>query len=487
MIGLDGATWELLQPWIDAGELPALAVIQRTWAWGELRSSIPYLSPPAWATAVTGVNPGKHAIFDFQRKIPGQSVVVNETAASRRAQPIWNMLRDAGRRSLVLNVPMTDPPDVMEGQCIAGFPHLDQTGFTYPRELEQTLPDYELDKLEIRLVPGQEDSLLASYTRARELRKRIVLDWLARERFDLLWAVFTGTDRIQHTFWMYMDAENPNYDRENAARYGREIHDYWVEQDRILGEILAKVEPDVTLLVLSDHGFGPLRYQLQLQNLLRRPDSPLTEKEANSVYCFDKSDAARLYIARRGRDDVRAWSIAEAHAVRAKLIDLLSSVTDPRTGQRICAEIYTNEQAFSGVYAEKGPDLVVVPAPGYFVVEGDRTGENPDAVLVPHASVVSGWHKMNGLFAMRGPAIRGGRRDREGDTPYSLVDVVPTLLYVLGEPIPEGLDGKIMRGLIDPAHFSTHPPATRGLLEEDFRELSPDEMENLKNLPYIGG
>ena len=85
VIGLDGATWDLLQPWIDRGDLPTLAGLQETAAWGEMQSAVPYLSPPAWTSAVTGVNAGKHAIFDFQRRIPGQTVIVNESAKSRRA------------------------------------------------------------------------------------------------------------------------------------------------------------------------------------------------------------------------------------------------------------------------------------------------------------------------------------------------------------------------------------------------------------------
>jgi len=487
VIGLDGATWDLLQPWIDAGDLPQLAAIQRTWAWGRLRSSIPYLSPAAWTTAVTGVNPGKHAIYDFQRRIPGQTVVVNETAASRRAHPIWNMLRDAERRSLILNIPMTDPPDVMNGLAIAGFPHLDRTGYTYPPELERKLAGYHLDEMEMRFMPGREDSLLRVFVEDRERRKAIVLDWLENERFDLLWAVFTETDRVQHTFWMFQDPESPHYDPRSAAVLGPVLHDYWVGQDRALGEILRAVGPEATALVLSDHGFAPLRYQVQVQNLLRRPGSSLSEKEANSIYCFDASDASRLYVARRGREDPRAWTPEEARAVRAKLMAELKQFVDPRTGLPVCAEVYANEEIFAGTYAEKGPDVVAVPTPGYFLVDGDRSGEHTDEVIVPHSPILSGWHEMNGVYAVRGPAISPGRRDGDGEERFALVDIVPTVLYLLGEPIPEGLDGRVMRGVIDSAYWSANPPRARGPLEEDYRELSPEEMKNLKNLPYIGG
>jgi len=486
VIGLDGATWELLQPWIDQGDLPTLARMQREAAWGEIQSSVPYLSPPAWTTAVTGVNPGKHAIFDFQRRIPGQVVIVNETAKSRRAQPIWNMLRAAKKRVLIMNVPMTDPPDEVNGIFIAGFPHFDDVGFTYPPDYEAKLGDYELDEMEMKLPPGQEDSLLAAYRTQQAQRRRIVLDWLKNEPFDLLWAVFTASDRVQHTFWVFSDPQNPNYDAALARRYGNAMHDLWVEQDRILSEILQALRPDDTLLLLSDHGFGPLRYDLQVTQLMRAAGSRLTEREASSVYAITPGDAARLYVARLGRDPGAPYTPEEARRVRDKLAGMLREARDPATGARVLERVWANEDVFRGTYAEKGPDLVALPDAGYFVTLGENAPPQ-SATVVPHSPLLSGWHEMNGIYALRGPAIAPGERDGEAGRLYSLVDVVPSVLYLLGEAIPEGLDGHLMRDLLDPGHLEQNPPRATGPLEEDYRETTPEELENLKNLPYIGG
>ena len=371
VIGLDGATWEILQPWIDRGDLPTLAALQRESAWGELQSSVPFLSPPAWTTAVTGVNPGKHAIFDFERRLPQSIVIVNEDAKSRRAQPVWNVLQSHARRSLLMNIPMTDPPDEVLGLCVAGFPHLDKIGYTFPPDLQQKLGDYPLDALQMKLIPGTEDSLLALYREGLEARRRVAIDWLHNEPFDLFWMVFTDTDRIQHTFWVFMDPQSPNYDPQLAARYGNAIHDFWVEQDRALGDVLAAVPAGATVLVLSDHGFGPIRYDVKLQNLMRMPGSGMTAQEADGVYVLDPSDAARILIARRGRDPGAVWSPVEARRVRDKLATLLRNARDPRTGANVCERVWTNEELFHGTYAEKGPDLVVLPADGYFMTFGD--------------------------------------------------------------------------------------------------------------------
>lgn len=486
VIGLDGATWDLLQPWIDKGDLPVLDRMQREGAWGQMQSSVPYLSPPAWTTAVTGVNPGKHAIFDFQRRIPGQAVIVNETAKSRRAQPIWNMLRSSRKRVLIMNIPMTDPPDEVNGIFVAGFPHFDEVGFAYPPDYAAKLGDYELDHMEIKLPPGQEDSLLASYRRQQAQRRRIVLDWLKNEPFDLLWAVFTASDRIQHTFWMFGDPQNPNYDAARAERYGRAIHDLWVEQDRILGEILQALRESDTLLLLSDHGFGPLRYDLQVPQLMREPGSRLTEREASSVYAITPGDAARLYVARLGRDPVAPYAPEEARRVRDKLAGALREARDPATGARVLETVWTNEEVFHGTYAEKGPDLVALPREGYFVTFGENAPPQSSSV-VPHGALLSGWHRMNGIYALRGPAVAPGERDGEASRLYSLLDVVPSVLYLLGESIPEGLDGRLMREVLDPQRLERDPPRATGPLEEDYRETTPEELENLKSLPYVGG
>lgn len=487
VIGLDGATWEILQPWIDRGDLPTLAGLQECCAWGELQSAVPYLSPPAWTTAVTGVNPGKHAIFDFQRRLPGQAAVVNETAKSRRAQPVWNILNASGKRVLLMNIPMTDPPDPIDGLFIAGFPHLNHTGFTHPPELEDRLGDYVLDELQIKLFPGKEDSLLAAYHRDVASRKRIMLEWLADEPFDMMWVVFTATDRIQHTFWIFMDPENPNYDAEKAEHYGEAIHDLWVAVDRALGEILTAIGPEATTLVMSDHGFGPMRYDLRLQNFLRSSASGFTEQEANGIYVLDPGDASRIYIARRGRDPGAVWSPAEALSVRRKLVAALKAAVDPRTGRKICEAVWVNEGLFAGTYAEKGPDVVVLPSYGYFLTFGEIEPSDESPVIAPHTDKVSAWHRMNGIYAIRGTRIRPGRRDGDGGDLYSLVDIVPTVLYLMGQPVPDGLDGDVMRDLFDQSYLRDNPPQSCGPLEEDYRELTPEEIENLKNLPYIGG
>jgi predicted AlkP superfamily phosphohydrolase/phosphomutase len=122
---------------MEAGELPNLRKFLGEAALGELRVVEPILSPVCWTSAFTGVNPGKHGIYDFQKPDPdGSGDFIIETAANRRALPIWMLLSDAGYRVAVLNVPMTYPPDPVRGVMASGFPYpTGDVNFTYPPEL----------------------------------------------------------------------------------------------------------------------------------------------------------------------------------------------------------------------------------------------------------------------------------------------------------------------------------------------------------------
>jgi predicted AlkP superfamily phosphohydrolase/phosphomutase len=301
--------------------------------------------------------------------------------------------------------------------------------------------------------------------------------------------VFTGTDRVQHLYWVFADPDNPKYDPEKAQRYGDVIHQFWIEQDAVLGELFAAVKPNTAVMVFSDHGFGPIRKSLRVLGHLVE-ECGFTVQEALTVYCLDRSDACRLYIRQRGRSgEARGLLRAQVEELRKRVIEALREARDPETGELVTDAVYAREEVFIGPYAEKGPEIAVVPSHGYFMnlgLETDSTIINE--TIGPVMSTISGWHEMNGLYAMKGRGILPGRRDRSPDGRlYSLLSVAPTLLYLMGEPIPVGLDGNVMEGAVDPELLRNHPPRSRPALDEEIRELTPEEEEQLKNLPYIGG
>lgn len=485
VIGLDGASWDLLEPWIQAGDLPNLKAFRDGSSWGTMMSVVPYLSPTAWTSAVTGVNPGRHGIFDFQRRLPGQPAIVTETAKSRRSPPIWNLLRGSGKTAAMINIPMTDPPDEVDGVMVAGFPHLDQEGYAYPPELEARCKamGYVLDEMEMRLPDGEEEALLAHYRAGREKRWELAKQLYAEKEYDLFWVVFTGVDRVQHLYWVFDDPKNPKYDPAKAARFSGTMRKYWMEQDKVLGELFAAIRPGTTVLILSDHGFGPIRRELRVGNWLRSPDSGFSSEQASDIFALDASDAARLYVRTPGRDPGGARSPAEVRAMRDRLSAALLSTRDPETGEKPVETVWPSEQVFVGKYAEKGPDLTALPSNGYYLALGDLPAGFKLPGYGPLSSTLSGWHHMEGIFLVRGPkAAPPGRATQV----YNLLDVAPTCMYLLGRPLPQDFDGKIMETVLSPGLLKKTPPVYKGLLNEEDRPLTPEEQKALKNLPYVG-
>jgi predicted AlkP superfamily phosphohydrolase/phosphomutase len=136
VIGLDGATFDLMGPWIEEGKLPHIKELMDKGCSGVLESTIPPLSPVAWTSFMTGMNPGKHGIFDFVE--PFQNGALGTRLNNRKdckQIPIWRYLNNEGHKTVILNVPMTFPPDELDGLMVSGMdtPH-DNATFTYPRE-----------------------------------------------------------------------------------------------------------------------------------------------------------------------------------------------------------------------------------------------------------------------------------------------------------------------------------------------------------------
>jgi predicted AlkP superfamily phosphohydrolase/phosphomutase len=450
VIGLDGGTWKLLRPWMEKGDLPNLKELVDSGVSGDLNSVVPFLSPPAWTSAITGVNPGKHGIYDFLRRIPGEGTIVNETSRSRRVDPIWLILSEAGFRCGVVNVPATDPPDALNGFMISGMPHVGVTGYTYPPELEKELKGYKTDRMDTSLEPGKEEVLLDEIMTTMRARNANVEELLKTKDWDFAWVVVTSTDRIQHFFWQFMDPEWPNYDAEKAARFGSSIHDLWVEVDGHVGRLVSaarkKYGDDLPILIVSDHGFGPVHREFRMQSFLRNP--PAGQDPITTAYSYE-TNGALLYFNVEGREPGGVLPPDQLDAEKAEVIRRLEGARDPDTGSLPMRDIYTREQAYRGRYSEKGPDVVMTPSPEVYI-SNDKGHREPWGT--PSYSF-SAHHEMEGIFVGVGGPFRTGHLDSGA----SLLDVTPTLLYLLGQPVPDYCDGQVLAGIFTPEFVKKHP------------------------------
>ncbi len=265
IVGLDGATWDLAGPFMEAGDMPALTTIVRDGASGVLRSTIPPVTFPAWSSFLTGTNPGRHGIFDFSRRVPGTYEIAFVTSRDRKVPTMWRVLSDAGRRVAVLGVPTTYPPEPVNGVLVGGFDSPVATGidgsFVHPRtfyaEMVAAVGPYTItDFQELRIGPGWHAAALPKILAAVE-RKRDLARWvLDRECWDVFMVLFGEADTASHHFWMFADPASPRYDAERAKELGRALRDVYRRLDDALGAIVAALPAGATVVVASDHGFG---------------------------------------------------------------------------------------------------------------------------------------------------------------------------------------------------------------------------------------
>jgi len=264
ILGLDGATLDLAGPWMDAGKLPTLAQLRRGAVWGVLESTIPPATLPSWTTFMTGVNPGRHGIYDFtRREFPDYRVsFVNGTF--RKAPSVWRILSGAGKRVGVFGLPGTYPPEPVNGCMVSGFDTpvtaRANRSFVYPSELAgEVIRLGGFTFADFQEYDWGEDwcgQALAKLLRSIESKEKLVRELAKRDRWDCLFLLFGETDTVAHHFWHFADARSPRFDPHGAERFGDAILRVYQAVDAAIGRILEMAGADPKVLVVSDHGFG---------------------------------------------------------------------------------------------------------------------------------------------------------------------------------------------------------------------------------------
>ena len=263
-IGLDGATFDVLDPLIDRGLMPRLKRFMDEGVRGSLETTIPPITPTAWVSWMTGKNPGKHGVFEFLLRRKGSGALPDTPVSSRSRDglPFWDILGHMGKQAIVTNVPCTYPPAMTNGVMVADF--LTPRGrhdFTYPEtlvdEIESRFGPYELYITEV-YTPGNVDKILNQLFTELEYKTKVNRYLLENYGWDVFATHYWGTDRFQHELWHLLDETHPSFDqREHDAHISR-IHEYWHAVDSTLGELFDVADDDATVYMGSDHGFGPI-------------------------------------------------------------------------------------------------------------------------------------------------------------------------------------------------------------------------------------
>ena len=525
ILGLDAATWDLLGPWMQEGLLPNLARLVQDGVSGPLQSAIPPLTPPAWTSFMTGVNPGKHGIFHFLEAQPGSYGMRYSNAGSRRARTVWRMLSDAGFTVGSVNLPFTFPPEPINGFQISGMDTpSEKSAFIHPPELHDELEravgriDLEIRYLGFMSTDERRDEVLAGMARLDEQWKRIGLHLLEKHPADVMMCTFMSIDTVQHYFWHYMDAGHFLHDPAGAEKYRDAIQRVYQRLDGAVGEFVQKLPRETTLLVVSDHGGGPvsdrvvylnrqlaqlglLAYRAGTQTAFARCRQRLLRQAyqllRGALTSSQKNALANLFPALRDRVEGAAtsfsnidWSKTKAfcsevlayppsivinlegahpHGIvkpgeyeelRTFIAQKLAELRDPRDGSAIIPRIYRREELFHGPFAAEAPDLVLDWWSEQAFTTSPSLAEETDQPVLkirPRAPMRepewSGTHRLHGILIARGEGLARGAKI-EG---ARLVDLAPTLLHLLGEKIPAGLDGRVLTELFEPGFLAAHP------------------------------
>jgi predicted AlkP superfamily phosphohydrolase/phosphomutase len=497
---------------MDAGQLPHLQRLARRGVWGELESTRPPTTAPAWVACVTGVNPGQHGVFDFRQSPlldPRRPLISSQSV---QAPALWQILNHHGNQVGLLNVPVSYPPPAVDGFAVSGMMSPGPgSNYAYPAALRDELNErgYVLD-VEIQKydVEAEVDALRFLDDIEAALRKRAeaLFHLMDTRSWQFLMAVFVAADRIQHLFWKTMaDPESQFYHAPQAPRLRERILAIYQVMDEMVGQVMARVDGDgqTDLFVVSDHGFGSTKAWinvnrwLQEQGWLRlKPaaalrkrvfyeamkvnDSPLVKRllpeslgrairgrvrGGRSVFktdldqCIDWSQtraffasipAQGVYIHTK-RDGIGTVDPGtEYEALRQEIRDRLLTLTDPRSGERIIDQVWYREELYHGPQTHLAPDVLFV-AQDYAYLGRELLGTR--APVETSMNWANGFHRMNGIFLAYGPHVQPGGQV-EGAT---MVDVAPTILYDLGLPVPTNMDGRVLADILDPDFAAANP------------------------------
>jgi predicted AlkP superfamily phosphohydrolase/phosphomutase len=268
IVGWDGATFDLIEPWVAEGKLPNIAEVMRGGAHGELRSTLPPMTFTAWSSFMTGKNPAKHGIYDFTRQRPGTYDLEFVNGGERKAVSFWKLLSDAGRKVISISVPCTYPPEKVGGVMLSGFDAAGLGGSSSKLDARGMYPPSMYDELEeavgghpIGSFPVAEINAGAPEAAVKKIldcirRKAATAKYLIQKYdWDCAMILFGESDGAGHHFWKYCDGRSPQFSYEPPSMRDSILRVYQ-ELDRQLGELKQLLPMDTTLLMMSDHGFG---------------------------------------------------------------------------------------------------------------------------------------------------------------------------------------------------------------------------------------
>ncbi|MBU7014230.1 MAG: alkaline phosphatase family protein [Theionarchaea archaeon] len=444
VIGLDCAPPDLV---FDEFDLPNIQQLMD--CYGELTSTIPAITCPAWMSMVSGKNPGKLGFYGFRNR-KGFSYtdmwIANSLAV--KEDTLWDIFSREGKDVSIIGVPQTYPPKPVNGIMVTSFltPDINHQ-YTYPDALKTEIKDlvgeYILDVEEFRTE--DKHKLLSQIYEMTEKRCTVVKHYL-KKKWDFFMWVEMGPDRLHHGLWKFFDPTHRKYTESDLQSA---IPEYYQYLDNQIGEMLSLVDEDTCVMVVSDHGAKKMEGCINVNDWLIQEGYLHLKEEPTQIVPIKKVQIdwtktsvwawggyySRIFFNVKGREDAGVLTREEYHDVREEVKKKLESMKDDR-GAPLNTKAFRPEDIYTGKYVREAPDLIVyfgdlywraTESVGHDSIYSFETEIGPDDCV----------HAQKGIFILKDPEERvSGKKEN-----LNIMDCAPTILDLMGSTKPPGMDG----------------------------------------------
>lgn len=482
VIGLDGATFDVLFPLMQRGYLPNIKSLMENGVYGELESTIPPITGPAWTALATGLNPGKTGIIDFLNRRGEDYKLKAVSSYDLKGRAFWDYLNRNGFKIGIFNYPMLFPPYEINGFMISGLGSSAGDDITYPKALKKKLDEiaggYE-NNVYYHQERYNEDLFLKDAYRVLNKQRNVIDYLLKKESYNVLVCVISHTDWMQHFFWKHIDKTHPLYDPQRSPKYGEEFIKLLSKIDELIGDIL-KAFADANVFIVSDHGFGPQDqcfnlarwlidqgymvlhkgHKKEAKDTLHKFFRVMKSLAPRSIYKLGKSMATSLktnIVDIIDFENSKAFCLGHTipfgaiylrenknssacKELKRKITGKLLKLGNELGRNDIKVDFFPPKKFFTGSKLEILPNIIFTINNWRCIIEENNVNK-PIFVDESYSPRHTGTHRLNGIFIANGPAMKDEGRKIDG---LKIYDMFPTILYLMGCDIP-GNDGRVSK------------------------------------------